>query len=358
MGWIVKTSASTYRVNWRDPAGRQRARTFRTKKEAQRFAAQVDADTARGTYVDPHAARRVLLRDYADQWLDGLSVGARTLEKSNAMLRTHVLPQWGEWSLARIDHVSVQQWTTELGTRRAPATVSAAFGVLSRILDMAVRARLVAVNPCDGVRLPTARRQQAPMRTITRVEFRTRLLPQVPDRYRALVCVAAGAGLRWGECVGLSWDAVDLTARDVYVARVVVETPGRCELRNYPKSRAGVRRVPLPAFAVQALTRHREQYTFSDDLVFSTRSGGPLRRSTFRSRVWAPTIKRAGLVGLRFHDLRHSYATWLVSDNVPINVVQRLMGHEDASTTLNRYVHAPRDYDDRVRGLFDDDEAC
>ena len=53
MGWIVKTSASTYRVNWRDPAGRQRARTFRTKKEAQRFAAQVDADTARGTYVDP-----------------------------------------------------------------------------------------------------------------------------------------------------------------------------------------------------------------------------------------------------------------------------------------------------------------
>ena len=160
-----------------------------------------------------------------------------------------------------------------------------------------------------------------------------------------------------GECVGLSWNAIDLTARDVYVARVVVETPGRCELRNYPKSRAGVRRVPLPAFAVETLAHHRERFTYSEDLVFATGTGAPLRRSTFRSRVWAPTIKRAGLVGLRFHDLRHSYATWLVSENVPINVVQRLMGHEDASTTLSRYVHAPRDYDDRVRGLFDD-EAC
>src|SRR3954453_16664738 len=88
MGWIVKTPAGTYRVNWRDPAGRHRARTFRTKKEAQRFAAQVDADAARGTYVDPHAARRGLLREYAAQWLNGLSVGARTLEKANAMLRT------------------------------------------------------------------------------------------------------------------------------------------------------------------------------------------------------------------------------------------------------------------------------
>src|SRR3954451_18978575 len=148
MGWIVKTPAGTYRVNWRDPAGKQRARTFRTRKEAQRFAAQVEHEVAQGTYVDPHAARRVLLRDYADQWLAGRSVQARTREKSLAMLRTHVLPQWGDWPLAKIDHVSVQQWATDLGNRRAPATVAAAFGVLSRIFDMAVRARLLAANPC------------------------------------------------------------------------------------------------------------------------------------------------------------------------------------------------------------------
>lgn len=55
---------------------------------------------------------------------------------------------------------------------------------------------------------------------------------------------------------------------------------------------------------------------------------------------------------MRFHDLRHSYATWLVSDGVPVNVVQKVMGHEQASTTLNRYTHAPDDYEARVREAF------
>src|SRR4051794_24431266 len=155
-------------------------------------------------------------------------------------------------------------------------------------------------GPCDGVRLPSNRLRPSPMRTISRSEFRQLLLPEIPDHHRALVCLAAGAGLRWGECVGLGWDAVDLRAQDVYVARVVVETSGRCELRNYPKSRAGVRRVRLPAFAVEALTEHRARHAHSKDLVFATSTGGALRRSTFRRRVWVPALDRAGLTGLRF----------------------------------------------------------
>ena len=122
-------------------------------------------------------------------------------------------------------------------------------------------------------------------------------------------------------------------------------------------------------------------------LVFPTRNGTPQRRSNFRRQVWRPALAQAGLLGkvatvsdawcatwvdhsgatrcrtfstergaighvvthaaggLRYHDLRHSYATWLVSDGVPVNVVQRVMGHEQASTTLNRYTHAPDDYE-------------
>jgi integrase len=60
---------------------------------------------------------------------------------------------------------------------------------------------------------------------------------------------------------------------------------------------------------------------------------------------------------MRFHDLRHSYATWLVTDGVPINLVQRVMGHEQASTTLNRYTHTPDDYADRVLAAFADPAA-
>lgn len=136
------------------------------------------------------------------------------------------------------------------------------------------------------------------------------------------------------------------------------------------------------------------------DLTSRDRVGRPLRRSNFRRRVWLPSLVRAGLLGqvvntgphryravwpdregvewsaefttereavacvaakavggMRFHDLRHAYATWLVTDGVPINLVQRVMGHEQASTTLNRYTHTPDDYAARVLAAFDSSAA-
>lgn len=180
MGWIVPTDAGTYRVNWRDPGGKQRAKTLRTKKEARAFLAQVEADAARGTYVDPHAGRRVLLRDYAEKWSAGRTVEASTDERTRSILRTHILPRWGDWPLSRIDHLSVQQWVRDLADTRAPATVKKALNVLSLVLASAVRSQLLAVNPCTGVRLPANRRATGTVRTITRQEFATSLLPATP----------------------------------------------------------------------------------------------------------------------------------------------------------------------------------
>jgi integrase len=169
------------------------------------------------------------------------------------------------------------------------------------------------------------------------------------------VCLAAGCGLRWGECAGLAWDAVDLDGAELSVRQVAVELSGRLELRPYPKTRAGRRTVPMPAFVVDALTARREDGQNGVKLVRGTRTGTPLRRSNFRRQAWAPAVARSGLSPrLCFHDLRHSYATWLVSDGVPINVISRLMGHEQITTTLNRYTHDVRDYEDlQVRRVFD-----
>lgn len=104
-----------------------------------------------------------------------------------------------------------------------------------------------------------------------------------------------------------------------------------------------------------------------DDPVVTGPVGGSLLRGNVRRRVWLPALDAAGITGgLRFHDLRHCYATWLVSRGVPVNVVQQLMGHERSSTTLDLYTHAPTDYFEQVRdaladflltdGTDDDDE--
>jgi integrase len=170
----------------------------------------------------------------------------------------------------------------------------------------------------------------------------------IPDRYRTLAATAAFTGLRWGECAGLFWEAVDLGARRLRVVRVLIEVSGQISVKPYPKSRAGRRSVPVPAAVVELLVQHRQTFP-SPELVFVNSVGGPVGRTSFRTRVWKPALRRAGLPeALRFHDLRHSYATWLVTEGVPPNVVQKIMGHEDVTTTLGIYTDVPADFQERV----------
>jgi integrase len=168
------------------------------------------------------------------------------------------------------------------------------------------------------------------------------------------VATAAGAGLRWGECVGLRRRNVDLLRRELQVVEVAVEVAGRVTCKLYPKSKASRRTVPLPDFVIEALAEHLASFPAElEELVFRNERGGPLRRANFRQRVWLPALARSGLVERpKFHDLRHCYATWLISDGVPVNVVQAVMGHEQASTTLSRYTHVPADSHARVRAVL------
>jgi integrase len=181
---------------------------------------------------------------------------------------------------------------------------------------------------------------------VAREAVAAKLRPAVPDRYRAIVATAAYTGLRW--------NAVDLAARRLRVVRVIVEVRGHLSVKPFPKTAAGRRVVPIPRQLVELLAWYRQAFP-SPELVFTDTAGGPLRRTGFRTRVWKPAVRRSGLPErLRFHDLRHSFATWLVSDGVPPNIVQATMGHEQTSTTLDRYTHPSQDRDSRVRLAFAD----
>lgn len=397
MGHIVPTPAGKYRANWRDTAGRQRAKTFRTKREATAYLAEIEIALNRGAYVDPHAGR-VRFGDYAARWLAARNDEITTAARDASIMRNHVVPRWGTTPLTKIDHLAVQHWVTELGSRLSPATVAECYRLVSAVLRTAVRDRLIGHNPCEGVRLTRRRRKDTDDQVITQHELITQLLPAVPERYRALVGLAGGTGLRWGECAGLRWDALDLAIPAVRVVRVAVEVSGHVTDKPYPKSRAGRRLVPLPEFVVTLLTEHQHRYPpGAAGLVFTSRSGAAVRRTTFRAKIWRPSLVRAGLLGKvvefgehtfmahwhddagrewckefpnrreatehivrhahggpRFHDLRHSYATWLVSAGVPINDVSTVMGHEQTSTTLDRYTHPSQDRDRRVRSVFAD----
>ena len=312
-------------------------------------------------------------------------------------MRTHVLPQWGSWPLNKIDQAAVQTWVTELGKRRSPDVVAKCYQLTGAVLRSAVRNRLLAFNPCEDIRLPPRREHDADERIITREKLVNSLFPVVPDRYRAIVATAGGAGLRWGEAAGLCADALDLDRRRLRV-RTIIEVSGRTSFKPFPKSTAGRRTVPLPPWLVEIIHEHCQNYPRGEHgLMFPNVVGKPLRRTLFRSRVWRPALVRAGMLGtltvvvddtvragwvdatgatlakefptereavlhiarscaggLPFHDLRHSYATWLVADGVPPNMVARVMGHEKITTTLQLYTHRTDDESRILDALTDE----
>lgn len=397
MGFIDKTPEGRYRAYFRDPSGKQRSKTFRLKKDATTFLAEIETSKTRGAYVSPHAGR-MAFGAHAAEWMATWNVEITTAARDRSIMQTHVLPRWGDVPLSKIDHLSLQAWATDLGTRRSRATVVEALRLASAVLRSAVRNRLIPFNPADEVRVPRARTRDTHEQIISRADLRQRLLPAVPEQHRGVVATAAGAGLRWGEVVGLRTDALDLDAARLVVIRTVVEVAGTTSFKPFPKSRAGRRTVPLPSWLLPIIREHLERWpTEPNAPVFANEVGAPLRRTLFRSRIWRPSLVRAGLLGgvtpvgdryrarwtdaagtehtedfrtespavhhvarhqsggLRFHDLRHSYATWLVDDGVPPNMVQRVLGHERSSTTLDLYTRRT-DNSERILQALDDED--
>ncbi|MGZ4561210.1 MAG: site-specific integrase, partial [Mycobacteriaceae bacterium] len=147
-------------------------------------------------------------------------------------------------------------------------------------------------------------------------------------------------------------DRVDFLRRELRVDRQLVTPQKGFPTFGPPKTGASVRTIPLPQMVVASLAAHLQQYP-TDELVFTTNVGLPIRRPVF-SRVWRPACVRAGLPKDRtFHDLRHFYASLLIRHGESVKTVQSRLGHASAAETLDTYSHLWPDSDDRTRKAVD-----
>ncbi|MFI7192868.1 tyrosine-type recombinase/integrase [Nocardia nova] len=397
MGFKEQTNTGKWKAFWRDPAGKQRSKTFRTAKEANAFLAQVEVSKTSGTYVSPHAGR-TLFGAHAEEWMTSWNSERTTRARDESIMRTHVLPKWSSWPLGKIDQLSVQVWLTDLSQKRSRATVAECKRMMSGVMRSAVNNRLIGADPTVGVRIPKRRARDTDERLLTRQEVRQQLLPAVrPERYRVFVATAAFAGLRWGEAAGLCADAIDLDEGVIRVIRTVTEVAGHVEFKPFPKSKAGRRTIPIPRWLVDELRDYMRQHPQGQHgLVFTNEVGGPLRRTLFRSRVWRPALVRAGLLGevsevdgkyeavwmnaegevssevfgnydqavkmvarsehggVRFHDLRDMFGTWLADDGMAPHKIALVIGHENVATTYEHYIRKTHDFDAVRRSMGDD----
>jgi len=348
MASIQKRASGQWRARYRDAHGQEHFRHFERKLAAQRWLDEVTTAVVTGAYVDPDAGKQTF-REYAEHWRSIQVHRPATVAYTETMLRRHAYPALGETPLSKIQPSQIQAWVKTMSATLQPSTVGTVHGVVSGILRAAVRDRRIVGNPCEGTKLPKAHRVQVAPLAMSEV---VALTDAMPDRYKALVSLAAGTGMRQGECLGLTVDRVDFLRRELRVDRQFV-SPQKCfPTFGPPKTAASVRTIPLPQIVVASLAAHLQRYP-TNDLVFTGEGGQPIRRPVF-SRVWRPACNRAGLPKDRtFHDLRHFYASLLIRHGESIKTVQARLGHASAAETLDTYSHLWPDSDDRTHTAVD-----
>ncbi len=341
-GWVAR---------WRIPGRRSRSKTFPTQAEATRYATMMQAAALQGTYIDP-AAGKVTFGDFATKWTANQVHSRGTALQVEGNLRLHVLPILGRKQLRAISRSDIQGLVKKLSTTLAPGTVEVVYRYVVAILRAAVGDKLIPESPCVNIKLPRQEPNKVVPFTVEQVE---KMAEAVAPRYRAMVVLAAGSGLRQGECFGLTVDRVDFERGTVTVDRQIVLHAGTPPHLAPPKTDASYRTVPVSAIVLDTLTDHLATYPQGPDgLIFTNDKGQAIRRNSF-GEMWRKAARAAGLrEGTGMHDLRHTYASLLIRKGLSVKVVQARLGHATATETLETYAHLWPDDEDRTREAIEE----
>jgi len=339
MAQVVKNSRDgTWLARWRDPTGAQRKKTFRRRVDAERFLSELQAELNRGTYVDP-AAGKLRFEAYAATWMAGLGhLKPSTALRYREVARTHVIPKWGRWPLAKVARSDVAAWIGDLvASGMSPGLVRKVHLVTSMIFDAAVADRRIGINPTKGVRLP--RQQRAEPRFLTPTDL-SRLV-EAGGVHGLELLVLGLTGLRFGEFAAMKVRRVDALRNRLIVSESVTVVGSKL-VWSTPKTHQ-TRSVPVPP-VLMGYIAEACRGRGGDDLVFPAPQGGPLRLNNWRRRVFEPACAAAGIEDFRVHDLRHTAASLAIASGANVKAVQRMLGHASAAMTLDVYA-----------GLFPDD---
>ena len=337
----------------------------KTRQDVSRRLTKAMADRDGGLVFD---AGSLTVGEHLDRWLkDSVrgTVRISTFERHEQIIRTHLTPALGRVKLKALTPAHVRSLHREkLDAGLAPATVRKIHSTLHKALSQAVADGLIPRNAAD-VKAPRPAPEE--MRPLSEAEARTFLdaARETGDRFEPLYVLAITTGLRRGEILGLRWDDADLSeARGTLrVGRALVREGDR-HVVGETKTKRGRRRVNLTPRTVNALKAHRKRQLeermrlagLHEDhgLIFATGAGTPINPENLVKRSFKPLLKKAGLPEIRFHDLRHTCATLLLSRSVHPKIVQELLGHATIAMTLDTYSHYLPAMGDQASGAMGD----
>lgn len=385
-----KSCTGPWQARYRDPSGKQRAKTFsgeNAHKKATAFLDNARDKVRSGTFVDLDRGQ-IVIEDWHAKWKPTRRIAANTDETADSVWVNHVKPHFGSWPLVSISHLDVEEWIAKLTAKVGKATVDKAYQMLDGMMAAALKDGRVARNPCDGVTLPKATPKHPDDLMPPTYDQLAEIRGEFAEHFHPFLIVAEETGLRWGEMVGLRRCWVNFDDDSIQVRETVIQVRGRTRRKAYPKSAAGCRTVPLSARAARALKAHLEKHPAAatrtapgsgmhpEELVFrSPWAGRKIKgRATFdgvmdRSGFWQKWNRATDNTGIsrktvnpatgrierwpHFHDVRHAFASRLHELGIPEADAQRILGHERGARITWLYTHASADAVTSVRSALD-----
>jgi integrase len=345
------------------PKGSKRKTIYGKKRdEVADKLARALAERADGIVYDDE---NLTVGEYLNSWLKGSvrgSVRQSTFDRYEIAVRVHIKPALGRVKLKKLSPAHVAGFYQDrLAAGSAPASVNKLHVTLRKALDQAVKWHMVPRNVAEAVKAP--RPAPPEMRTLSAEETRKLIEVARGDKLGALYMLAVHTGMRQGELLALKWQDVDLENAKLSVRRTLTMSNGRILLGEL-KTKRSRRTIRLTDAAIQALHEHLARQlegmerlgdAYRDEgLIFASQVGTPINSTNLRRRSFAALLRRANLPKIRFHDLRHTCATLLLSRNVHPKYVQELLGHANIAITLDTYSHViPGMGDHAMRAMED-----
>jgi integrase len=365
-----------YRARYIGPDGTEKSKSFpdRQRRLAEAWLAQTKADMERGHYIDPKASRTTF-QQYAEKWLSNHGSDPNTGFSMESQLRLHAFPYIGSRPLGSFQAAHIRDWLGQLAAAGVQGSYARViYSNVRSVLSAAVDDALLPKNPC------AARSVKAPVVDVRRVvpwtaERVFAVRSALPDRYQATVDLGAGCGMRQGEILGITVDALDFQTDTVHVVQQLKLSRSKAVFA--PPKGGKLRDVPLPGPVADALRAHMKRFPPVDltlpwktangplvtrRLVFTGPLGGIVWRSSFNPDAWKPALAAAGVIPARekgaeyaaarehgMHALRHFYASVLLDAGESVKALAEYLGHSDPGLTLRVYAHLMPTSQERTR---------
>lgn len=281
-----------------------------------------------------------------------------TFERYYSIYKNYILNSpIGSIKLIKLRAIDLQQYYNKLLTdeNKTPSILATINKYITTILHEAVRQDIIKKSCASLVKLPKVEYNSD--YSVLSLSDQKKFIEAIQEhKFKCLFLMALGTGLREGELLALKWNDIDFNNNTVTVNKTIKRVPfiNPDGSRTYklieqaPKTKNSIRTVPIPSNLIKALTEHKLQQNvikmkhrdiYHDmNYIFADNYGNPLE-SKRPNRNFQSVLKSINITPIKFHSLRHTYATRLFEQNVPIKTVQKLMGHKDSNTTLDIYTH-------------------